>query len=238
MAAALSSASASSDAIRCTASGVSCPPSTWNARPSAVRSPAPCASRCAASIWSHNLVPERGMPTMKTGARSAFVARGASAKARAAEAADVGFNECQMIGGRNRLAAGEQPVRRRPARKCPGRFALARPELGEIVVRHDLMLGYGVRSHHGAPHPSAPRRPTPQRTGRGRPRAEHDANATAARRPGSDRARRAHQVRAYGLGRQVTGATRVIQMRGDHGPMDEASEECIQSVGPVEGPIK
>jgi len=53
--------------MRATASGVSGPPSAAKARPSAARSPAPCARGWAAMICSASVVPERGMPTMKTG---------------------------------------------------------------------------------------------------------------------------------------------------------------------------
>jgi hypothetical protein len=55
-------------------------PSAANAWPSTARSPAPCACTWAAKNCSYNVVPERAMPTMKTGAGSVFAARCPDAK--------------------------------------------------------------------------------------------------------------------------------------------------------------
>ena len=63
-------------------------------------------------ICSHSVVPERGMPTMKTGAGSVLAARGPRRSAPG-ESGDGGVDEGAVAVAREGLAARQQPVARR-----------------------------------------------------------------------------------------------------------------------------
>ena len=112
------------------------------------RSPAPWAWECAPRICSASVVPERGMPTMNTGAGSALPARGPLRVAFRREGRDrrVDIGPCRFA--RERLDRLQQRVAR--CAQCAKALAsspCARPELGEVVMRHDPVFEHGARPH-------------------------------------------------------------------------------------------
>ena len=187
------------------------PPSAAKAWPSAVRSPAPKTSRWAPRICSTSVVPERGMPTTKTGAGSRFAARGPCFSRAALNASIDASTKARCAVARERLEPRDELVPCGPLGEGADWRVLRRPEFGEIEPRHDRVLGNGVGAHvrEGELHSlrllagaravafgerqqdEAPVQERRQR-GRGRPRAhefvENVSRASAAR-PSCSRAR-------------------------------------------------
>ena len=92
-------------------------------------------------ICSAKVVPERGMPTMKTGAGSRFCARGPYAGAR--------WSKQLIEASTKRRCASRENGWNCPSSRCPSTqwakarsgYALLRPELRQVELRHDAVLG-------------------------------------------------------------------------------------------------